>query len=313
MATDVVPGLIEAIDTAFKTYSMSDRTLASVSKRIRDGTATQVDGHTYALRLGKNASKALQDVLTEKNLPDGKLYYNIATRTVIPTLENNQALINDAAVEIQKVIDSKAAIRLNAIKPKFPKERVNGLIDKMTADDISLEDALVWIREPIVNNSEAFFDDFIRENAEFRSKAGLKTTITRIAESKCCEWCEGLAGTYEYGYSDTMPEDIFRRHEFCRCVVTVTNKKSSEDVWSKRSWQSTPDELARRESTKPTKMSKEERQNVLNRLDKDKTVKKIIDATGYDRETANRIAGQGPKKVQEVLERERFLKSIKRR
>ena len=44
-----------------------------------------------------------------------------------------------------------------------------------------------------------------------------------------------------------------------------------------------------------------------------KTVKKIIDATGYDRETANRIAGQGPKKVQEVLERERFLKSIKRR
>ena len=265
--TDVVPELLSEIETAFKSHNMTDRKLATVSKRIRDGTATQVDGHTYAERLGKNASKALQDVLIEENLPDGKLYYNIATRTVIPTLENNQALINEAATEIQKNIDKKSKIYLNSVKPSFPAERINGLIDKMTADDITLEEALVWIREPIVNNSEAFFDDFIRENAQFRNDVGMKATITRVAEYKACDWCKNLEGTYEYG---KHPSEIFARHEFCRCEVTFTSNRTSQSVWSKKSWKSSEEELARRVGTKPQSMTVQERQDLLERLDKEK-------------------------------------------
>lgn len=265
--TDVVPELLSEIEIAFKSHNMTDRKLATVSKRIRDGTATQVDGHTYAERLGKNASKALQDVLIEENLPDGKLYYNIATRTVIPTLENNQALINEAATEIQKTIDVKNKIHLNPVKPVFPAERINGLIDKMTADDITLEEALVWIREPIVNNSEAFFDDFIRENAQFRNDAGMKSTITRVAEYKACDWCKNLEGTYEYG---KHPSEIFTRHEFCRCEVTFTSNRTSQNVWSKKSWKSSEEELARRVGTKPQSMTVQERQDLLERLDKEK-------------------------------------------
>lgn len=265
--TDVVPELLSEIEIAFKSHNMTDRKLATVSKRIRDGTATQVDGHTYAERLGKNASKALQDVLIEENLPDGKLYYNIATRTVIPTLENNQALINEAAIEIQKTIDVKNKIHLNPVKPVFPAERINGLIDKMTADDITLEEALVWIREPIVNNSEAFFDDFIRENAQFRNDAGMKSTITRVAEYKACDWCKNLEGTYEYG---KHPSEIFARHEFCRCEVTFTSNRTSQNVWSKKSWKSSEEELARRVGTKPQSMTVQERQDLLERLDKEK-------------------------------------------
>lgn len=266
---DVVPELLSDIETSFQKHTMSDRRLATVSKRIRDGTATQVDGHTYAECLGKSASKALRDVLTEENLPDGKLYYNIATRTVIPVLENNQKMINDAAADIQKVIDGKNKIYLNTIKPEFPKERVNGLIDKMTADDITLDEALVWIKEPIVNNSEAFFDDFVRENAEFRSESGLESTITRIPEANCCEWCENLSGTYKYG---DEPEEIYARHEFCRCTVTFTSirKKESQNVWSKKVWESSSEELERRANTQRATMSVEERKEVLERLDNER-------------------------------------------
>ena len=149
----------------------------------------------------------------------------------------------------------------------FPVERINGLIDKMTAEDIDLEQALVWIKEPIVNNSEAFFDDFIRENAKFRADAGLKTTITRIAESKCCEWCANLAGTYEYGKA---PDEIYARHEFCRCAVTVTSQRTTQDVWSKKTWQSTQEELDRRNNTQRATMSVQERLEVLKRLDNDR-------------------------------------------
>ena len=140
----------------------------------------------------------------------------------------------------------------------------------MTADGITLEDALVWIREPIVNNSEAFFDDFIRENAEFRSSAGMKSTISRIAEYKACDWCKNLEGTYEYG---KHPQEIFARHEFCRCEVTFTSNRTSQNVWSKKSWKSTEEELSRRVGTKVQSMSVQERQDLLERLDKEKNTR----------------------------------------
>lgn len=307
--TDVVPELLSDIETAFRTHNMTDRTLSRVAARIRDGTATQVDGHTYAEHLGRNASKALQEVITPDRLPDGKLYYNIATRTVVPTLQNNQQLVNEAATSIQSAIDAKTGIGLKSVSPEFPIERVNGLIDKMTADNIVVEEALKWLGEPIINNTEAFMDDFVRENARFRSDAGLKTTITRIAEAKCCEWCGNLEGTYEYG---DAPDDIYRRHEFCRCAVTVQYKKTSENVWTKRSWESTPEEIARREGTKPTEMTQAERNEVLSRLEKDKLVKQIMDATGYSRETANEIAGQSADKIAKAIERGRKYAYLRR-
>lgn len=300
--TDVVPGLMSDIETSFNTYCMSDRKLATVSKRIRDGTATQIDGHTYAERIGKNASRALQDVLTEERLPDGKLYYNIANRTVVPQLEANQKLVNEAASSIQKGIDAKQNIRMGSVNPDFPKERIKGLIDKMTAEGIELQDALKWLGEPIVNNSEAFMDDFVRENADFRYKAGLTSTISRIAESKCCEWCAGLEGTWDYG---DAPEDVYRRHEFCRCAVTVTYKRSTQDVWSKRSWESSKEEIARREGTKPQGMTAEERQVTLDRLEKDKLVQRIMDATGLSRSDAREITYTSEKNIQKWLKRGR--------
>lgn len=306
---DVVPGLLSDIETAFNTRNMTDRTLARVSAKIRDGTATQIDGHTYAEHIGRNASKALQEVITPDRLPDGKLYYNIATRTVVPTLQNNQTLVNEAATLIQESIDKKTGIGLKSVNPQFPVERINGLIDKMTADDIVVEEALKWLGEPIINNTEAFMDDFIKDNAEFRSDAGLKTTITRVAETNCCQWCADLEGTFDYG---DAPDEIYRRHEFCRCAVTVQYKKTSQNVWTKKEWESTPEEIERRIDTKPSEMTQAERQQTLARLERDRLVKQIIDATGYDRETANRIAGQSPEKIQKAIAQGRKYAYLRR-
>lgn len=244
--TDVVPELKKAIDTSFQSNMMKDRQIAGISKRIRDGTATLVDGHRYAERVGENLSKALTANLTAETLPDGKLYYNIAKRTVIPSLESDYQLVNETAVKIQAIVDGKSKVGLKAVKAKFPDERIKDLIDKMTEDEIELEEALRWLKEPIVNNSEAFFDDYIKVNADFRSEAGMKTTITRLTEPKCCEWCEGLGGTFEYGKE---PADIYRRHEFCRCDVVFESRKTQtrQNVWTKKTW-STEDELETRKN-----------------------------------------------------------------
>ena len=243
MVKDIVPELNEMIKQANQSRRMSDPSLMKVSEKIRSGKASLQDVHTYAERLGEDLSKALTSTLTVDNLPNVKLYYNIAERTVIPALEDNYNLINEAAATAQKAIDKKAKIGLGSVQADFPTQRVQGLIDKMTSDDNAPEDVISWLTEPIINNSEAFVDDFVEANCKFRTKTGLKTRIVRKAEGKCCDWCAALEGSYEYGKA---PDDIYRRHEFCRCTVTFETEKISQDVWSKRTWKTSEEDLARR-------------------------------------------------------------------
>lgn len=311
MAADVVPVLNEKIQTSFQSNMMRDRRIAQISKRIRDGTATFIDGHDYAERLGESLSKALISNLNEENLPDGRLYYNIAKRTVTPALQNNYELTNEAAEQIQSTIDSRLGIGLKSIKADFPESRIKGLIDKMTTEGISLEDALIWLGEPIINNSEAFFDDFIDSNAKFRTEAGLKATITRIAEANCCPWCDSLAGTYEYG---SAPDDIYRRHQYCRCTVTYQTEKKSQNVWSKRQWESSPEEIDRRKTIgQKSTISAAERIEQAAQLLRDEVISDFQKETGYSRRSAgiitrNKNPAEVLKEVEKIKERQRALR-----
>lgn len=244
---DVVPGLLEKIQAYYNTRMGQDKRISRVNSRIRDGTATLMDAHTYAERAGVHLSNAMLQYMTAETLPNERIYYNIAERIVIPTLRENYDKINLTASDIQRIIDQKNKIGISTAMADFPEERIKGLVQKI-ADQDTLEKSLIWLKEPIVNNSEAFFDDFVRKNAEVRSEIGLKTIITRTVFPGCCPWCEDMAGTYEYGKE---PKDIYKRHENCRCEVIYQTERTSQDVWSKSSWQSTPEELKRRRDYVP--------------------------------------------------------------
>lgn len=286
MVKDVVPELQDQIGTRFRSSILRDRALQRVGKRIETGRADLSDAHAFAERLGFNLSDALVGTLTQENLPNGTLYYNIAERTVIPALENNYELVNEAAATIQKTIDQQVGIGLGSVRADFPLERIQNLIDKMTADDITYEQVIRWLMEPIVNNSEAFADDYIRANADFRAKAGLRTKITRRVANNCCDWCAAMAGTWIYG---SEPPDIYRRHEFCRCTVTYQSDKTSQNVWSKRKWE-TPKEdiLERLRATTKSGLTPQERQSQIEQLQRDADIRRFMTETGYTRETARR-------------------------
>lgn len=89
--------------------------------------------------------------------------------------------------------------------------------------------------QTVDNICQSFLDDWMHENARLSASAGLRATITREEVSKCCDWCHGLAGSYEYGQE---PDDIYKRHDNCKCaVIFKRDKEPYQDVWTKKKYQ----------------------------------------------------------------------------
>lgn len=256
MAVDIVPALMEQIRVRFQKGLVGNSWLAEITHRIRDGTATMHEAIDYAELLGEVLSESFKDVLTPDALPDGKMYYNIANRTVKPLLRENFNNVNQIAAAVQAILDETDGVGLKAVTPEFPEARVNGLIDMLTGSDNFQR----WLGEPIVNATMSFADDFVKANAEFRYTSGMDVKIIRTTEAQetkrrpnkskyviPCKWCASLAGTYPYSEARSN-KDLFKRHESCRCRVVYQNGGGMQDVWSKRIWQADSDTLKRRES-----------------------------------------------------------------
>ena len=84
MAVDVAPALVEGVQKAFDEGVARDPTIASILMRIRDGTPRATDSHRYAERLGEILAASYKKVIREDDLPNGRMYYNIANRIIKP-------------------------------------------------------------------------------------------------------------------------------------------------------------------------------------------------------------------------------------
>lgn len=225
MADDVAPKLYNQIKTEIDNALKSDKKAVAIQKRVAKGAATHADTEAYALRVGKISSNALLKNLDNADLPNGEMYYNIAQRTVGQTLKDNLDRVNKVGKSVQVSLNSAAGIGLSAMIGKMNNDRLHELVSDI-ANCEELDHARELMGEPVINMTQGFADDLIKENADMQYSVGLKPTITRTAESGCCEWCENLAGTYEYPLSDEQ-EEIYHRHENCRCVVEYHPAKSN--------------------------------------------------------------------------------------
>lgn len=142
------------------------------------------------------------------------MYYNIAKSVVRPMLEEDHAIISDAAVQVQNSLNTKAGIHIKAQTVPVNEDRVNGIIDKVS--DADVYDDVAWVlQEPVKNFSMNVVDEILRANVDFQGKSGLRPKIIRRSEHRCCEWCSRLAGVYDY----PVDREVYQRHERCRCTV----------------------------------------------------------------------------------------------
>lgn len=224
MPEDIAPALHDKIERDFIKAVNADAEIERIRNRIAKKRATHRDTQLFAIRIGDHAADALTKNIREDILPDGRLYFNIANRTVRPQLETNYELIADTAVEIQQQLNDAAGIRLKAQKAPISENRLQGLIDKMVS--YPLFGAAAWLlAEPVKNWTQHVADETISENADFQSRSGILVVITREVYANCCDWCEEAAGSFNFG---EQPDNFYQRHEFCRCMISSKSQKSGK-------------------------------------------------------------------------------------
>lgn len=235
--TDIAPELWEKISAEFEAALKRDKEIAGLYEKIRSGKATYEEAQIFSQRVGRLSSMALTDNITAEALPDGKMYYNIAQRTVRPALERDYELISDASAEVQASLNKAAGIGMNPVIPEMNEDRVSGLIDKLTEDGKPFDDVRSFLEDPVMNFCQNIVDESVRANAEMHYASGLTPKIKRIMTGhKACGFCIERAGEHKYPLPDNR---IYQRHENCRCLVLYDPGNGKyQDVHSKIEYKS---------------------------------------------------------------------------
>lgn len=204
-----------------------DPLLIKLRRKIDSGNADFKDTAAYSNRAADIMSEIFARRLPEISLAERETL-------CVELLHDRHTDINELLGRVQRSLDDAQGLHIAPQHAPFNAERAHQ-IGSSTADPTKPEETRQRrARSATATAARAMHDDYVKKNAEFRSKAGLKCYINREAVPACCEWCDKMAGRFEYGEE---PDDIYRRHDNCGCSVTFENGRQRQDVWSKREWE----------------------------------------------------------------------------
>ena len=136
---DIVPKLYEDILADFKSQVRKNKGIQKILKGNIDDNS-QIEMNYISMRLGDYVVNSLKKYLTVDNLPDGKLYWNIAQRTVKPLMYETYELINTMMFKVQEYENERDGIGIKPIKADFPEDVVDGIINKMVSESLKEQD-----------------------------------------------------------------------------------------------------------------------------------------------------------------------------
>lgn len=268
---DIAPKLLKKIQYDFENKFDTSKIIRELYRKVEQGNATYKEANEFAIEVGELLSGSFKKNLSSSVLPDGRMYYNIADRIIRDTLGNNYELVADISAKIQEILNKKAGIGIKAIKPKINEDKVRGIVDIVSGKE-KYDDIAYMLGEPVINFSQSVVNDAVRENADFQYKAGLSPKIIRTSTGKCCEWCDKLAGIYDYEAVSDTGNNVFRRHKYCRCLVEYAPGDGKRQNVHTKQWRK---ETKRRiensftQSKERNKKTKEQAQALQEKLSKE--------------------------------------------
>lgn len=224
---DISPELLKQIQEDFAELT------AGIQEEVKSGRMSYEEAYGAAFEVGSMLSSAFNANINADVLPDGRMYFNIANKVVLPMLREEHDLVSQAAVVAQQNANRAAGIGIKALPAEFDEDRAKGIIDRVSSQPF---DEVSWmLDEPVKSFAKNVVDRTLQKNVEFQGQSGLHPKIVRRASAGACEWCQEVAGTYEYPY---VPDDVYRRHANCDCTTEYVDGGKYQDVWSKKEYQS---------------------------------------------------------------------------
>ena len=211
----------EDIEKEFKAAVDGDPKCQKLWKTIREGKGNYKTANKLAQQIGKDLGKTLVNHAPYEDINEWDLI------DLLPkSLGLDHQMVADACREVQENMNKKAGLGIKFQEPKFDMDRVTGLIKELE-DHPVFTDIEKSFMDQLVNFSENVVDESIRDNAAIMAKSGIRTMVIRQAEFKACEWCQEVAGSYDYNDVKDKGNDVWRRHENCHCTIDYITEKTS--------------------------------------------------------------------------------------
>ena len=234
---DIANEMLELLKKDYENEVSQNKTIQSILKKTKAGTADYADSLSFAKEIGKCVEKTFSNNINDDVLPDSKMYYDLAKALVEPMCKENYKAVAAHCVAVQTSLNKKANIGLRAVQPVYNAEKIEGIINYISSANKYTEREQSFL-DSLSTNSKSIVDDSVKRNADFHYQSGLSPKIIRTTVGKTCKWCQEVAGVYDYKDVKNTGNDVFRRHANCDCTVTYdpgNGSKKVQDVWDK-SW-----------------------------------------------------------------------------
>lgn len=244
---DIVPELLEKIQEEYRREIKKSKVLRAFADKAEKGAADYKDAAEAAKELGRILAQVYQNNLSSEVLPDGKMYYNIASRILEPTLREVYDISANCGEVVQGILNAKAGLGLKAQKAVIDQDNIDGIVNRISSEEYF--DDVKWITDaPVRNLIQKSIDETVKRNTDFQHKAGLSPKIVRKSSGHCCKWCDQVAGTYTY---PDVPKDVFRRHDNCDCVLEYyPGNGKKQNAWTKEwKYEKESDKIEARKAT----------------------------------------------------------------
>lgn len=210
----------EDIKPLFMAELQSDARAQRLWSIIENGTATYSIASEYAARVGDILARVLRQNAPEESIDE----WDVAD--LIPkSLGLNHELITGACQRVQEALNADAGLGVRFQEPEFDFDRAYGIVSELE-DNPEFTNIENTFYDQLVNFSQNVVDESIRDNANLLNRAGVESKVIRTAEFRACEWCREVAGTYDYDDVKDTGNDVWRRHENCRCTIDFITERN---------------------------------------------------------------------------------------
>lgn len=136
---DVAPELLKKLNKTFSQKVAIDPQIRAYKKKLEAGKLTERDCALYIRKVVSIASASVTDVMKPKNLPDGKLYWNIAEAVIVPFLKGVIVQMNNIAVSTMKDSDKKQNINIKIQKLRYPDGQIRSYLNMIVRNSLDSE------------------------------------------------------------------------------------------------------------------------------------------------------------------------------